>query len=104
MPPRLFLCALSLAACSEHLESAGARDAGAISIFRLAAAQAYTLPVDAPDELLMVDDPYRRGGAVSLREGAVVGAWATAPGAAMVWSCEPVDEGGEDGDLAWRAR
>jgi hypothetical protein len=104
--PRAFAPLLLLTACATPTGSAAEPELGAESIFRLAAAGSYTLPDGVPDDLLEVPDLFRRGSTASLRDGAVIAAWTTAPtpsgdGPAMVWEC---GHHGDSEDLTWKAR
>jgi hypothetical protein len=72
------------------------------TIFGLMAQQAYQIPPDVPDDLLQVPDLYNPAAPLSLRAGAVIGAWTTTPTAAglpaaLIYRCQPDD----DGDYVW---
>ncbi len=76
--------------------------AGAPTVFELAAQQSYQLPPGVPDDLLQVPDVFHPPGTRSLRTGAVIGAWTTVPTAAgqpavLVYRCRP----DADGDFVW---
>lgn len=104
MSPRALVSCLLLSACAEHTGSSTEALVGSQSIFHLATGAGYSLPDDTPGELLDVPDLFQRGHTASLRDGAVIAAWTTAPtpsgdSPGVIWECER-----EGDDLLWRSR
>jgi hypothetical protein len=94
MLPRCFPALLLVAGCGSPIGVAAQADQGPRDVLALMASQLFTLPDDAPDDLVAVPDRQHLGRSASLRDADVLGAWSTTASpagdpSAIVFRCAP---------------